>query len=112
MRHYPPDGICRWELEHSRRIRGRCGSGAPPPGVGDDDTGNCDGQDSHAVEPACTGGNMGSGHGRFVTHGGGGRRQGGGLGNGRFVRDRGDDSGACHPKITFPSFDGEGDSLH
>jgi hypothetical protein len=88
------------------------GSGAPPPGVGDDDTGNCDGQDSHAVEPARTGGNMGSGHGRFVTHGGRDRRQGGGLGNGRFVRDRGDDSGACHPKITFPPFDGEGDPLH
>jgi hypothetical protein len=63
------------------------GSGATPPRAGDgDDPG--DGQDNHAIEPACTSGSTGSSRGGgFATHGGGGRGQGGG----RFGRDHSDD---------------------
>jgi hypothetical protein len=47
------------------------GLGSTPPGAGNnDDLG--DGQDSHAIEPARTGGNTSSGRGGgFAAHGGG-----------------------------------------
>jgi hypothetical protein len=87
---YLSDGICRRELGLGHGIRGDGGSGATPPGAGDDDDLG-DGQDNHAIEPAHTSGNTGSSRGGgFAAHGSGGRGQGGG----RFGRGQGDNSGA------------------
>jgi hypothetical protein len=71
----------------------------------------CDELDSVMLELARTGGTGPSRGGGFAVRGDGRRGQGGGLGGNRFGRDRDNDSDACRPKITFPSFDGESDPL-